>query len=247
MNEVGPSRFPAVHPTTRHHPYPQSRPQRQGPYTTFSPVDGHVGGKGREVPSTAMGHGLPTPNTSPPVAPLKVFPLMLECCASTNTFRKRTTLTIRPHGEASVQSPFRSSTVPRRSGSPLVVTGTPELAQVTQVPQHLTEADNFYWSASAQGSWSNSTQMHDGSMGQLQTIPTGSRGPGIWSPTLPMGINPLLGAPPLETQHQASPRSVEQNLSLKPLSSPVARRLPPRRAVQQSAPHPYARPANVRK
>lgn len=37
LSEAGPSRSP-VHPTTRHQPYPQSRPQRQGPYTKNPPI-----------------------------------------------------------------------------------------------------------------------------------------------------------------------------------------------------------------
>jgi len=63
LGEVGPFRSPPIYPTTRHQPYPQYRPQQQGMYTNQSPARSQAKGKGREIPSTPMNCGLPTPDT----------------------------------------------------------------------------------------------------------------------------------------------------------------------------------------
>ena len=59
LSEVGPSRSPTLQPTTRHHPYPRSRPERQEPHGKSSSALGH------EIPSTILNYGLPTPDTPP--------------------------------------------------------------------------------------------------------------------------------------------------------------------------------------
>ena len=81
LGEVGRSRSPTIHPTTRHQPYPQFRPQRHGLYVNHSPVHGQVKGKGRELPLTAMDNGLLTPDTPSRGNCLEVRP---------NVFRYRT-------------------------------------------------------------------------------------------------------------------------------------------------------------
>jgi len=63
LDELGPSRSPAVYPVTRHQPYPQSRPQQQGFHMSHSPIHGQAKGKNREILPTAMSYGRLTPNT----------------------------------------------------------------------------------------------------------------------------------------------------------------------------------------
>ena len=84
LSEVGPSRSPPIYPTTRHQPYPQSRPQQQAMHANHSPVRGQAKGKGREIPSTLMNCGFPTPNTPPQGNRLEVCSNAPRYCASSN-------------------------------------------------------------------------------------------------------------------------------------------------------------------
>jgi hypothetical protein len=87
MGSVGPSRAPAVYPTTRHQPYPQSRPQQEELHLSPSPVRGQAKGEGRRTPLTTMNHGLQTPNTPSRGNCLEVCPNVLRYCTSSDTVR----------------------------------------------------------------------------------------------------------------------------------------------------------------
>lgn len=86
LGEVGPSRSPAVYPITRHHPYPQSRPQKQGWGMNPPPAHSQVKGKGREMPLITMDNGLPTPDTPSRGNCLEVRPNMFRYCALVTWF-----------------------------------------------------------------------------------------------------------------------------------------------------------------
>ena len=79
--EVGPSRPPAIYPTARHQPYPQSRPHLQGLCIRRPPVRDQFKGKGREIPLAAMNYGPLTPKTPSWGNSLEVCPNTLRCCA----------------------------------------------------------------------------------------------------------------------------------------------------------------------
>ena len=252
---IGPSRFPIVHPTTRHQPYPQSRPQRQGSsYTEYPPAHYHANGTS---PLTTTGRGLPTPDTpSPGTTWQEVCPSPLEYCSPSDKFCKYI-----PHNEGYVQSPFRSSTVSRSSGSPQMATGTSTPAQLAQVPQY--PAENFHWPVTTQERlFLDSTQEREGSMSgfyvwhtqpqhpQLQTFHTETHGPAMYLPTPPMGTNSLPDPSPcfpLEDQRKRPPWRRNQKLKLKSPNPPAASGPPPGCATQKPASHPYVPPVSVRK
>lgn len=249
LSEVGPSRSPAPHLTTRHRPYPE-----------YSPTHDQAKGNGREIPSAVSNHGLPTPDTSWTF--LEVCPSTLEYCVLSNAFCKRITTTIRPHDEVPVRSPSCSSAISRRSGSPRLAAGilVPILpAQVSRYPTGATVSDNLHRPVTTRerSSFGSSTCEHKGSMPghharntqpQYQQLQTVLHSPAMHLPTPLMRTSSLPENPPRLPkggERELSPQRANQKNRLGSLDSPITLG-PPRYAMRQSVSHPYARPANVR-
>lgn len=254
LSEAGPSR-PVAFPTTRHQPYPQSRPRRQGSHPRHSPVHAQAKDKGREVPYTTLNHGPPTPHAQSPVPYLEVRPSAFEPYASSNAFYKHVAPT-RPYNGTYIES--HSTMGPPSSGSQQAVTVISPPPQLTQVPQRSIESTvpgNFHPSATTQEHMFlvSSTHESEGSASahhiwhtqplyhQLQT------GAAMYLPTPPMDTNSLpVNSPHLAPaeQHKRPPRQENKVHKLARLNIPTAPH--PRGATQQPVSHPYQRPVKVR-
>lgn len=265
LGEVGPSRSPAVHPSTRHQPYPQSRPEQQGLYTIHSPIRGHVKGKNREIPSTAMGHDLSTPSTSSLGGCLTVRSSALKYCASSNTVCKPAPPITRLYNRTLVESPQNPSPSPQYSRSQRAAAETLTPAQWTPAPRYPIDAtvpgkfrrlpaaqEHIPPINSTRGSQgpiptSHTRPTHPRTHQQLRAIVTGSCGPAMTLPTPPMGANSLPdGSPRRPLADKRSPWRLNQERRPESLTPPTAGTPSPRYPAQQLVPHPYPRPANVR-
>lgn len=264
LDEVGPSRSPAVYPTARHQPYPQSRPQQHGLRTSPTPVHGKAKGKACAIPSTVMIHGILTPSPLSPGTRLEVCPSAFGCHTLSNTPHKHATPINQSHDETPAESPVR---YPQ---SPQAMFRIPTPVRSTQVPQHPIDEvapENFHLSTITQENsfHISSTQESEGLMPachtwntrpqrpQPQAIVTGFRDPPSYLPTPPMGTNSLPNRSPHFTpldQRRRSPRRVHREC--RPCSRPVlsdtsgTSRLPTSHSAARLISHPYPRPENVR-
>jgi len=262
LGEVGPSRSPPVYPTTRHQPYPQSRPQQRGVYTNHSPARGQAKGKGREIPSTAMNYNLPTPNTPSQGNRLEVCSSVPRDCASTNTFWKSTPSATGPDNAMFMGSPQHPSVdagYPTMTGTPI----HPERTAPSRYPLDTMVPSNFRRPANAQEHISpiNSPRGPEGPIPaghtqhrhpqhqQLHPTVAGFFNPTEYLPTPPVGTNPLPdGSPrrPIQEQPRGLPWRISQKRRSESLSPPAIGSPSPRYAARQLVSHPYPRPAKVR-
>jgi len=253
-------------PATRHQPYPQSRPQQQGPHVDHSPVRSKAKGKNREILSVAMSHDLQTPNTPLYGNYLEVCPSAPRYCASSNTVCKPTTPITRPHNGTFSRSPQRPGTDPRCSQSHQAVDETLIPTQWSPAPRYPIGSmalGNVYRPATAHEHMSpiNSVRESGGPMPashtrptqpqhqQLQVIATGSCSPAMHLSTPSMATNLLPDGSsrhPLPVQSKRSPWRVNQKRRPELLAPPAPGTPSPRYAVQQLVPHPHPRPVNVR-
>jgi len=228
--EAGPSRSPGIYPTTRHQPYPQSRPHPQGLCVDRSPVRGQSKGKGREIPLASTNYAPPTPKTPSWGSRLEVCPNILRCCAPSNTICKPPIPTARPHDGIFVESPQFPSLDLQYSRLQQPVAETPMPTQWASGPQYPTDAmvsDTFRRPATAQGrrSATRSTRKFEGTILANRTRPTqfqyqqpqptvaGSWGLAMDVPTPPVDTAPPPDGSPLHRpadKPKRSPRRVNQ-------------------------------------
>ena len=262
--EVGPSR--PVHPTTRHQPYPQSRPQQQGMYTNHSPVHGQAKGKGREIPSISTNHGLPAPSTPSQGNRLEVCSSVPRYCASTNTVSKFNPSATGPHNRVFVGSPQHPSVDAVYSRQQQTTTEAlihPEWTLASRFPIDSIVPGNFCQPANAQGhtfptdsprgpecpipashAWDRYPRHQ-----QLHATVAGSCNPTTYLPTPPVGTSSLpdgSACRPLQEQPRGLPWGINQERRPESWPPPTAGTPSPRYAAGRLASHPYPRPPNVR-
>lgn len=169
MGKIGPSRSPAIYSTTRHRPYPQSRPHPQELCVGRSPVRSQSKGKEREIPLAATNYGPLTPKTPSWGSCLEVCPNILRSCAPSNAACKPLMPTARPHDGKFVESSRYLSAGLQYSRSQQPVTETSMPTQRGLAPQYTTEmvvSDAFRRPVTVQGhrspTWS--TRESEGTM-----------------------------------------------------------------------------------